>query len=627
MAVEIIATDSANTTGASSVVVPIPAETVIGDSVYVVINMKRAGGSTSFISPTPTGWNLVHSFSATFFLYQEVYTTTPPANETFTFGHSDVHCLAYSITIRGFLEQNSRSYRYVLAGLTQASVSSLTFGMHVTDTDDTLVIGFYGTSGASITVPAEQTSLFSTTQTGPPALGIASGSQAILTKGTVVGEQTVTLSGSSTIYAVLLSFVPADAEDTFSAQWDTPILLTDAGGGGLGALIFDTVNDYVYYCASTESSEWIRVWKFDRAAFTHIIDVTFTGYGFNTNLHVCQDANYLYIVSEGNGAAWIKVDKSDLSLAAIGAIHANTNMESLSAVGPAGLVLSGGVLYGIVLFDIPFDPTPPGPPESYLLSHFVSWSTSGGIIDAIPVFLDNSSWPTGATPPLAWDLVSGPSRMVRSNQTSIWDYNPNAPGVGALVVGGGEPVHLSGFFYAEGTTPRTMAYNEETNTILISNPSSDTDITTGTQIWRGTTSGGVTYLNSYNGVFTRIANGLNTEGTWIQEFQGTPSIFTPWYASPTPQPTAIVQYNFVTGEPVRSFPMQATYGAPFSIVLSPDLEYIWMVSSINGATQRVHRLHLSEAVGPPPGGGGGGTGIDPYVLTYGTRWGLGMGLS
>src|SRR5262245_27955267 len=101
MAVSIVGTTSAVLSGGSSVNISLPGGTAIGDNVYLHVSFKRAGGANTSCTD-PSGYETKLNLAA-FRLCAFEYTSTPPANETVTFGDTDVHAEVRAVAVRGYL--------------------------------------------------------------------------------------------------------------------------------------------------------------------------------------------------------------------------------------------------------------------------------------------------------------------------------------------------------------------------------------------------------------------------------------------------------------------------------------------------------------------------------------------
>lgn len=617
MAVDIVGSEAASITGAASISIPINASTAVNDDVYLFVQFKRAGGLDTSAS-TPAGFTLVANRGQAR-LYQRIYLSTPPASVTVNFGNTDVHALARSVTVRGFLANGSSSFRRLRQRYAQSTPSPYTISEQATEFDGTMILTFYGTSGASVTVPTEQTGLFATTATGPPALGIAGGHRTVLAAGTVA-EESVTLSATTDFTLIQLTLVPATATSIFTPHWATPLgpyILNVI----CGEILFDPNTDHawVLITATTGASLYadIRILKIVRSTFTIASDTTLTGYGAAFGRAAEQDANYLYLALEETPFSYVKVQKSDMTIVDTGSLVPNaTQGTSTLRMGKAG-TWSAGILWGIVYAA-----------SETLEYRLVGWDpTDGTVLHNVGITEGNiDGQPNYGWVHLAVDN-NGDLWILSTRRTASGGFDDTA--VLTQVTSGptlGTPISLPNVYMAnEGRDTSSLTYDPANHALIITGASQEVSVAERSNIARyNITAGTVTFRKNYGGLWISDASSLGVTGNGLRGFLGVPSVFTGWHDPVFDWfPASIVQYNHETGAIVRELEMQEGYDYPNNLVLSPEGE-LWMTSGSGafntGPDEYIHKLDILSALG-------GESAIDPYILTYGTRWGLGMGLS
>lgn len=630
MPVTTVGTADAATTGAETIVVPIPTGTAIGDDVYIFINFKRADGTVTSVT-TPSGYFLIatEATDINIRLYQHVYTATPPATVTITFGAVDVHCLARSVTKRGFLDNNGSSWRHIASSTGTPVVSSpKKLSQRTTEFDGTNIFTlyattgdtFYGAVGASITVPAEQTSLFSAIQTGPPDLGIAAGDQFVTTARTVVDEQDVVLSGTTIIAVIQLILVPAESTSLYAVHWDTPLGPYNDGFAA-GKIIFDTTGDYAYGIGSTESIREIVLRKIVRSTFTLATTATLTGHVISDYLSAAQDATHLYVGLENSPWSYVKVQKSDLTVVDTGdaAVTTSGNGPSTLHLGITG-TWSEGILWGICFDD-----------SEALQYRLVGWNASTGAV-AHHVGIPETT--IGGFVQFGWINLTVDSNgdlwLLGMVDAADFPYTGTLTKVtsGATI---GTPVHFNDLFPNDAQEGASLTYDAANHALIITTSSvlrarpewghiARYDITAATMM----------YNKNYGGLAGAGATAIDIEGNGLREFSGVPSLFTGWWDSSFDfWPPTIVQFNHETGLPIREFEMQDGYDVPHNIVQSPE-GCVWMVSGrcAFAPVMYIHRIcfgargELSWIEMEMPPAAGGDQVLRP---TYGRGYGKGYG--
>lgn len=620
MAVTLVGVNAANTTGAVNITIPLPTGVASGDEVILWLKCKRAGGTTTTIT-TPSGWTQVGRNSGEgVTLFQKLYTTTPPANVVVTFSNSDTHCRAQSIAWNGAFDDGGGSTirQSVFTQIAAASGANTLPGQW-TEYPNSLQLTLYATGGASITVPAAQTSLAASTQAGPPALGIASGSELVVTPGGVAAE-TVTLSASATLVLVQLTIIPADAVNAFVSFLDPTPLGPYPGYGAAGYVVFDTTGDYAYYVGqdASVSTGIVTIRKIQRSTFTVVATATLTGHQTHSPRLVAQDTTALYIGhanAEFPNESYFKILKSDLSLVHSGAHATDTTLVRHLRVGKTG-TWSAGLLFAVMWSN------------STSAKYLVAWDIATGTVASrttIPNVTVNPGTPPDTGVQDAWD------QLQVDNNGDLWLYSVRLSPTGSTLlltkitsgVTFGTPINIStvlakddpsaGLIYDAATHALVLTANNDGNYVTRPSIVARYDIATATVVYQSTYPTGLN-LTAFNpgGVDLLQQDGNMIEGNPLRDFQGVPTIFVGWETFTTTDQTSwperrrfITQYNHLTGALIRAFEMPSTSGSPetygpvVNILQSPEND-VWMISVEQypgiGYNEYIHKLNLAGAL-------------------------------
>lgn len=618
MAVTIVGVNAANTTGAVNITIPLPAGVASGDNVVLWLKYKRAAG-TSTSATTPSGWTWVgeNSSGEGVSLFQKLYTTTPPANVVVTFSNSDTHCRAQSIAWRGGFDDGAGSTIRQVTFAQIAGVSGAnTLPTQWTEYPNSVMLSLYATGGASITVPAAQTSLAASTQAGPPALGIASGSQLVLSAGSVAGG-TVTLSVSATLVLARLTIIPADATNPFAPFWEATPLGPYPGFGSTGYVVFDTTGDYAYYVGQDDyvSTGIVTIRKIQRSTFTVVATATLTGHRTHQPRLIAQDATALYIghaLSESPNESYFKILKSDLSLVYSGAHATDTTLVHNLRLGKTG-TWSAGLLFSVMWS------------ATTSVKYLVAWDSATGAVSSRTTIPHVAIDPGPAPNP---SFQEGEDQLQVDNNGDLWLYSARSSFTGATlaltkITSGptfGTPVSIS-TVYARDDPSAGLIYDPATHALIITSNLGSSfarpgvlvryDLATATVTYQATYPTGLDRTTATLGGLTLMQqDGNMVEGNSLRDFQGVPSIFIGRCAFNAltgvfERHCRITHYNHLTGELIRVLEMQpisglaSTYGPVVNVMQSPEND-LWMVSverlSSIAFNEYVHKLNLAGGI-------------------------------